>query len=69
VHDSADAGARLGDQRLDRRAANREEADQVLGRRQRRDIDDALVVGLARLLGRSVEGSLKLGRRRKKTAG
>ena len=39
--------ARLADQRLDRRAGDREEADQVLRRRQRRHVADPLVVGLA----------------------
>ena len=45
VQDLAHAAARLGDQRLDRRALDREEADQVLRRRQRHDVLDALVVG------------------------
>src|SRR5581483_4533277 len=37
--------ARLGDLRFDRGALDREEADQVLRRRQRNDVLDALVVG------------------------
>jgi hypothetical protein len=47
LHDPADRRARLADQRLDRRAGDREEADQVFRRRQGRHIDDPQVVGLA----------------------
>ena len=41
----AHLAARLGDLRLHRRALDRKEADQVLRRRQRHDVLDALVVG------------------------
>ena len=51
MQDLAHLAARLGDQRLDRRALDREEADQVLGRRQRDDVLDALVVGERGLVG------------------
>ena len=50
LHDLAHRLARPADQLFHRRAGNREEADQVLGRRQRRDVLDALVVGFAGLL-------------------
>jgi hypothetical protein len=43
--------ARVGDQRFHRRAGDGEEPDQVLGWRQRRDVADALVVGLTGLFG------------------
>ena len=47
LHDPSDRAPRLPDQRFDRRAGDREEADQMLRRRQRRHIDDPQVVGLA----------------------
>jgi hypothetical protein len=51
AHDVLDVLARARDQALGLGAADREEADQVLRRRQRRDVLDALVVGLARFVG------------------
>ena len=45
LQDLAHLAARLGDLRFDRRALDREEADQVLRRRQRDDVLDALIVG------------------------
>src|SRR5882762_2443658 len=53
VQDLAHAAARLADQALDRRALDRKEADQVLGRRQRDDVLDALVVGERGLVRRN----------------
>ena len=50
LHDPADRVAGVSDQRLDRRAGDRKEPDQVLGRRQRHHVLDPLVVGLARAL-------------------
>ena len=47
LHDVADRRAGVADQLLDRRAGDREEADQVLRRRQRHHVLDPLVVGLA----------------------
>src|SRR2546426_883419 len=47
------AAARLADQALDGRAGDRKEADQVLGRRQRDDVLDALVVGERGLVRRN----------------
>ena len=43
---------------LDRRAGDREEADQVLRRRQRRHVLDALVVGVAGALAVRSERAL-----------
>ena len=45
VQDALQFAARRGHQRLDRRALDREETDQVLRRGQRHDAADALVVG------------------------
>src|SRR5207247_2117356 len=53
VQDLAHAAARLADQALDRRALDRKEADQVLRRRQRDDVLDALVVGERGLVRRN----------------
>ena len=53
VQDLAQPAARLGDQGLDRRALDRKEADQVLGRRQRDNVLDALVVGKRGLVRRN----------------
>ena len=54
LHDLAHRVARPADQLLHRRAGNREEADQVFRRRQRRHVLDALVVGLAGLLAERI---------------
>jgi len=51
AQDLAHLPARLGDLRLHRAALDREEADQVLRRRQRDDVLDALVVGERGLVG------------------
>jgi len=51
-----DVLAGLGDQRLHRRAADGEEADQMLGRRQHGDVLDTFVVGLAGFLDAAVPG-------------
>ena len=55
-HDVVNVLASLCDQRLDRRAANREKADQVLGRRQHGDVLDTFVVGLAGFVDAAVPG-------------
>src|SRR3954469_13908792 len=52
VQDVAQPPGRVGDERLHRRALDREEADQVLRRRQRNDVLDALVVGERGPVGR-----------------
>ena len=46
-HDVVDALAGLGDQRLDRRSADREKSDQMFWRGKHGDVLDAFVVGLA----------------------
>ena len=46
-HDVVDALTGLGDQRLDRRSADREKADQMFWRWKHGDVLDALVIGLA----------------------
>ena len=46
-HDVVNALAGLGDQRLDRRSADREKADQMFWRWKHGDVLDALVIGLA----------------------
>jgi hypothetical protein len=65
VQDLAHPRARLGDQPLRRASLDREKPDQVLRRRQRDDVVDALVVGKRGFVGRRfVHGCL----RQKKTA-
>ena len=49
-HDVVDAAAGVGNEPFGRRAADREEPDQVFGRREHGDVLDALVVGLAGLV-------------------
>ena len=61
VHDAPDAVTRVLHQRLHRCAGDGEETDQMLGRRQRRDVADALVVGLA---GALAQGQALVGRGR-----
>src|SRR2546421_584377 len=52
----ADLAPRLGDERLDRRALDRKEADQVLRRRQRNNAGDSLVVRERGLVSRFQRG-------------
>ena len=62
VEYAADRGARVANQRLDRRAGDREEADQVFGRRQRHHVLDPLVVGLAGAFGVRIPAAVGGGR-------
>jgi hypothetical protein len=66
VQDLAQLAPRVGDQRLHRGTLDREEADQVLGRRQRDDVLDALVVGQRSLVVDRLGHGVGLGRCTKK---
>ena len=59
-HDVVDAVARIADQGLDGGAMDREEADQVFGRRQHGDVLDALVISLAGAVSRLGDGGFGL---------
>jgi hypothetical protein len=65
VKDLAHVGARFGNLGFNRGALDREESDQMLGRRQRNDVVDALVVCEGSLV---VNGLVHSGLGQKKTA-